>query len=325
MLPVLLTLLASAPEVAILSTPADAETTELRFQRPGAAEPSPAVASFMHVKGSAVWGALLPGTRAVLAVAQTKNYRDSSWAAGLVRLEAGKPAVTIAERIAISTRPFITRDGRVFVQRGREGEGRVDHLSIDEIDPRSGAARTVHAFDGYTTAIVGAFEGELVVYRVTPNGADLVAVHRDALGVRVLCKLAPMARDFAIDGRSLYFTTADAEGWLVARVDLRTGAFTPMKRSAEVTALPTVIDGRLAVSPGAGEGLRFVDDGTLALLPHGPTGFERVLHQAGGLACVRHEIPSSFPAAYAVELKTGKTFELAAPRNVHLELAGVVE
>lgn len=324
MLTPLLTLLAAAPEVALLSTPGDGDTTELRFQRPGAAELSPAVASFTHVKRSTVLGALLPGTRTVVAVAQTKDARDPSWACSLVRLEPAKPAVTLVDRVAVSTRPLVTRDGRVFVQRGREGPNRVDAITIDEIDPRTGAARTVHSFDGYTAFLAGAFEGELIVYRVGPGGADLVAVHRDALGVRTLAKLHPMARDFATDGRGLFFTTSDAGGWLVARVDLRTGALTTAARSTHVAALPVLLDGRLAASPGPAEGLRFAADGTLALLPHGP-GFERVLHVTRGLAFVLHEVPSSFPHAYAVELKTGRALQLAAPKDVRLDLAGVIE
>lgn len=321
-LPVVLTLLASAPEVALLSTPGDGETTELRFQRPGS-ELSAPVARFTHVRRSTVLGALLPGTRTVLAIAQTYDARDPSWAATLVRLEPGKEPVTLVERVAHSTRPLVTRDGRVFVQRGREGEGRVDAITIDEVNPRTGAPRSIHAFSGYTAFLVAGYEGEVIAYRVGPSGADLVAIHRDALGVRVLAKLAPMARDFVSDGRVVFFTTADAEGWLIARVDLRSGAFSVVARAAHVAALPALLDGRLAFSPGPGEGLRF-GDGTLALLPRGP-GFEHVQHVSQGRAFVLHELPSGFPGAYVTELKTGKTLELPAPKNVRLDLAGVVE
>lgn len=321
-LPVLLSMLASAPEVALLSTPGDGDSTELRFQRAGA-ELSPAVARFTHGPRSTVLGALLPGTRTVLAIAQTFDAKDPSWAATLVRLEPGKEPVTLVERVAHSTRPLVTRDGRVFVQRGREGEGRVDAITIDEVNPRSGAARTIHSFSGYTAFLVAAYEGELIAYRVGPAGADLVAIHRDALGVRVLTTLAPMARDFVSDGRAVYFTTADAEGWRVARVDLRSGAFSTVARATHVAALPALLDGRLAFSPGPGEGLRF-EGGALALLPHGP-GFERVQHVSAGRAFVLHELPSGFPTAYVTELKTGRALELPAPKNVRLDLAGVIE
>lgn len=322
MLPVLLSLLAAAPEVVLISTPGDGESSELRFQRPDA-ELTQSVATFSHVKRSTVLGALLPGTRTVLAIAQTFNARDPSWAATLLKLEAGKAPVTLTDRVAHSTRPLVTRDGRVFVQRGREGPGRVDAITVDEVNPRTGATRTIHSFDGFTAFIAGAFEGEVLLYRVGPSGADLVAVHRDALGVRLLAKLEPMARDFTSDGKGLFFTTADAEGWLVARVDLRTGAFTTLARAKHVAALPTVIDGRLALAPGPGEGLRFLD-GKLALIPRG-AGFERVLHVRSGLAFVLHELPSDFPTAYATELTTGRVLELAAPKGVRLDLAGVVE
>ena len=312
-----LSMLAAAPEVALLCSAGDGDVTELRLSRPGAELAAPA-ARFSHVKRSTVLGAVLPGTRTVLAIAQTVDSRDTTWAASLVRLEPGQGPVTLVDRVAISTRPFVTPQGRVFVQRGR-GEA----ITVDEVNPRTGATRTVHAFTGYTAFIAGAFEGELVLYRVGPAGADLVAVHVDALGVRPLTALAPMARDFAAGGGALYFTTADEGGWRVARVDLKSGALTTIARVSEVTALPTLLDGRLALSPGPGEGLRFLD-GTLALLPKGP-GFERVREVRRGWAFALNEVPSDFPTAYAVELKTGRTLRLAAPAGMRLDLAGVLE
>ncbi|MBL8955785.1 MAG: hypothetical protein JNK82_33740 [Myxococcaceae bacterium] len=311
-------LLVAPLEVAIISTPGPGEVSELRFQRPAARLAEP-VASFSHVAGSTVHASLLPGTRTVLAIAQTVSSRDTSWAASLLRLEPGKPAVQLASRVAISTRPLVTRDGRVFVQRSTNGQS----ITIDEVNPKTGALRAIHTFEGHLAFIAGAYEGEVLVYRVGRDGADLVAVHRDALGVRVLTKLTPMARDFVVSGASLIFTTADADGWLVAQVDLKSGAMSTIARSSHVAALPTLVDGRLALCPGPGEGLRSLD-GKLALLPRGP-GFERVVATAQGLAFVLHELASDFPRAYATELKTGKVLELAAPPSTRLDVAGVVE
>jgi hypothetical protein len=322
MLPVLLLLAAAPPEVAVLSTPGAVETTELRFQRPGETL-APAAAHFDHVKGSTVLGSLLPGTHTVLAIAQTVDARDPSWAASLVRLEPGKPAVTLTDRVALSTRPLVTRDGRVLVQRGRAAEG-TSTITIDEIDPRTGAARTIHSFSGHTAFIAGAFEGEVLLYRVGASGADLVAVHRDALSVRTLVpSMVALARDFTTDGRALYFTTADRDGWLVARVDLKTGEQRVMARGGHVALLPTLLPEGLALSAGPGEGLRYLD-GTAALLPLN-RGFERVLAQRAGFAFALHELPSDFPSAYAVELKTGRVLTIAAPAEARLDLAGVAE
>src|SRR5437868_11001909 len=103
MLPVLLLLAAAPPEVALICTPGDGDVSELRFQRPGA-DLQPAVATFKHVKRSTVLGALLPGTRTVLAIAQTVDSHDTTWSASLLKLEPGKPAVTLADRVAVSTR-----------------------------------------------------------------------------------------------------------------------------------------------------------------------------------------------------------------------------
>lgn len=303
-----------ASDVALLCTASDGEVTELRFQAPGGKLEAP-VASFTHVARSTAYGALLPKTRTVLAIAQTVSSRDTTWAASLVRLEPGQPAVQLADRVAISTRPLVTPGGRVFVQRSR---------GIDEVNPRTGALRAVHTSSAPLVFLAGAWQGEVLLYRVGPEGADVAAVHMDALGVRVLTKLPAMARDFVVSAGSLWFTNADAEGWLVARVDLKTGAMSTVARSSHVAALPTVLGGRLALSPGPGEGLRWLD-GTLALLPRGP-GFERVQAvTSDGWAIALHELPSGFPTAYATELKTGRVLELAAPPSMRLDVAGVVE
>src|SRR5690349_10553494 len=153
MLPVLLLLAAAPPEVAVVSTSGAADFSELRFQRPGSDALTAPVARFSHVAGSTVLSALLPRTRIVLAIAQTADVRDTTWSASLVRLAAGAEPLTLADRVAISTRPLVMSDGRVFVQRGRG-----DSITIDEIDPRSGASRTIHSFSGFTAFIAGAFE-----------------------------------------------------------------------------------------------------------------------------------------------------------------------
>lgn len=319
--PLLFTLVTASPEVAVLSTAADSDTTELRFQRVGATELAPAVATFTHVKNAGVEAALLPKTRTVVAVVQTLDTKDPSWASSLLKLEPNRPAVVLADRVGFATRPFVTATGRVFVQRGRAGDDRNDFITLDEVNPRSAATRTVHAFRGYTAFLAGAFDGELVLYRVTPTGADLVAVHPDALGVRTIVpSLAPMARDFALDGRALYFTTADEQGWLISRVDLKTGEQRVMVRGDQVAMLPTVLSHALAWSPGPGRGLVYLD-GKSALAAHGD-GFERVLFDVRGLLLGLHERPSEFPAAFALE--DGRALELKTPPATRLTLAGAV-
>jgi hypothetical protein len=307
-------LTAAPPEVALLSSRGDGDFTELRFQRPGA-ELSAPVAGFSHVRRATVLGTLMPGTRTVLAVAQTLNARDASFASSLVRLEAGREPATLVEHLALSTRPTVTRAGRVFIQRAG---------TVDEVNVVTGATRTIHRFEGPLLFIAGTFESELVLYRVGAAGADLVAVHEDALGVRVLVpRLPALARDFSVDGGSLYFTQGDGAAWRVDRVDLRTGELNTVARGPAVTLLPTVLPQGLALSPGPGQGLRYVNAGP-ALAARG-AGYDRVRFVRDGWALGLDEVPSSFPTAFAVELKTGKALSIAAPPQCRLDLAGVAE
>jgi hypothetical protein len=316
MTPLLLTLALTTtpPEVALLCSRGDGDFTELRFQRPGA-DLQPAVAGFHHVRRATALGALLPGTRTVLAVAQTLDTRDASFASSLVRLEPGREAVILAEHLALSSRPFVTPSGRVFVQRG----------TFDEVDPRTGALRTVHRFDADLVYPVGTWDNQLLLYRVARGAADLVAVHPDALGQRVvLPRLPAMARDFALSGDALYFTQIDGERWAVQRLDLRTLELATVARGPHLALLPTPFpSGLLAFSPGEGQGLRFTS-GASALAPQGK-GFDRVRFFRDGWALGLDEVPADFPTAFATELATGRTLRIAAPAQSRLDIAGAVQ
>ena len=316
----LVLLLTATPEVAVLSTAPDSEVSELRFQPLGETTVAPVAARVFHLPRESVLGALVPGTRQVLAVVATANQKDLSFASSLFLLEAGKPARLLADRIALSTRALVTPEGRVFVQRGRPGEDRIDALTIDEIDLRTGRAREVLAFSGYTAFLAGHLGRELLVYRVGPQGADLIAVHADALGVRVLIpKLVPLARDFALsaDGRSLVFTEGDPSGhWFIERLDLLTLARSLLAEGTTMALLPTPLpDGRIAFSPGLGLGLRDLEGATILRSTGG--GFERVrAFTRKGIAIGLHETPGEFPTPLG---------GFAAPPQQRLDVAGVVE
>jgi hypothetical protein len=235
-------LFAALPEGAVLSS-AGSEA-ELRFQRIGSETLAEAAARFSHVDGSTVVGALLPGRRVVVATATLDANPDPSWASGLVRLEAGKPARVLVDRVNVASRPIVSPDGRVFVARGRAGiepapapssiapapssvdSLRVDALEVDEVDVETGATRRVHTSMGYLTYLVGLWGRELIIYEVGPGAASLLAVHVDSLGVRRLVpSMAPLAHDFVIDERSarLIYTqgTLGREAWTIEAVSLR--------------------------------------------------------------------------------------------------------
>lgn len=331
-LALLSSVVAAAPEVAILSSAQD--VAELRFQPVGAAELAPVAARFTHVDGATVLGAVLPNRRVVLATATMAHDFDPSFASSLVRLEAGKPARVLVDRLVLSTRPLVTAEGRVFVQRGRAGKEpgdgrgalRDDELTIDEVNPDSGAVRTVYRTRGYTTFLCGSLGRELVVYQVDAEGGRLLLVHADTLAARTVRTIVPLAWDFTVDEkrRQLVYTQG-AQGeqrWSVERVDLVTGASKQLAQGASVALLPTLLpDGRVAVSRGEGRGLAAGED---AVVPARGPGFERVRAVLDGVAIGLHEIPSDFPRAFAVRLADKKPLELITAPDARLDIAGVL-
>jgi hypothetical protein len=323
--------LAAAPEVALFDSAGD--STRLRFQPIGSTTLATVAATLVHAEDSTVLGALLPGRKVVLATAVVDRVRDESFAAGLFRLEAGAPNRLLVDRVAVSTRPLVLECGRVFVQRGRPGEvteaGRVDALSIDEVDPDSGKARTVYEARGFTTFLAGAQGRELVVYEVGLEGARLLAVHVDTLSVRTLvAKLPPLAFDFTVDAarRRVVFTLGEpgVERWRVVAVDLSTGVLSALAEGPSVALVPAVLpDGRVAYARGAGQGLTLAGSDARVLAPQGP-GFERLRAVARGVAVGLHEVPSDFPRLFTVTLADGRALATAAPARARLDVAGVV-
>lgn len=324
--------LAAAPEVALLTSREG--MTELRFQRVGDAALAPAVARVSHAPGETVRGAVLPGTRAVLASVVLGGLKDLSFASALYRLEAGQPARALVDRVALAHAPVVTAEGRVFVSRGvagppAPGSYRVDALTVEEVDAATGATRVVHRAQGLAAVAVGALGREVLVYEVLPERARLIAVHADSLAVRVLLpELEPLARDFVVDAprRRLLFTqgTAGRDEWHVVAVELDTGRLSRLAQGPSVALLPTVFpSGEVAYAPAAGRGLVAAQTDSPRLRAQGP-GFERVRAFAAGLAVGLHEVPSEFARPFAVRLADGAALAVAAPPGSLVEIGGVL-
>jgi hypothetical protein len=327
----LLLALAAAPEVALLSTQGD--VTELRFQPLGARELVAPAVRFSHTDDADVHGALLPGSRVVVATAVLQHRRDLSFAGALIRLEAGAPPRVLADEVTYASRPLVTAEGRVFVSRGvagpvlplSPGDYRVDALTIEEIDPATAARRLVYATTGYLAFLAGALGRELLVYEIAPAGARLLAVHVDTLGAReVLSAMPPLARDFVVDAprKRVLFTQGSpgADAWRVEAVDLVTGALTRLVEGPEVALLPTALpDGRVLVSDGPARGLRALDGGRG--LPATGVGFERVELVSGPLVLGTNTGADGTPTVFAWQ--DGRRVPVATPPQQRLELAGV--
>jgi hypothetical protein len=272
----------------------------------------------------------------VVAVAVAEAGRDLSFASHLYLLEPGAPQRDLADRALLGTRPFVSAAGRVFVVRGRAGpEGfeprarlRLDEITVDEINLRTGQTRTVYSFAGYAAFVFGEHQGALALYRVGPEGGEFLTVHPDALGVTPVAKVPALARDFTVDARrgAFVYTQGDAAGqWWVEALELASGRTRVLARGEGMALLPTVFpDGAVGVSAGRGAGL--VRAGAKeALLAAQGEGHARVRGFVGTVAVGLDERPDGSAAPFAVDWKRGLKLTLAAPAGLRLDLAGVLQ
>lgn len=165
---------------------------------------------------------------------------DLSFAGALVGLREGERARTLTLGVVHASTPLLLADGRVAVSRGvageaRAGEARIDDLTIDAVDPISGAIEPLATYRGYLLFLAGAKGDEIYAYRVGVDGADIVAIDvaRDGHPVRVLsANEPPYARDFSVDAidNQLVYVTRRAGDW--AAVTLGLDFTEPGKRGA---------------------------------------------------------------------------------------------
>jgi hypothetical protein len=325
---------AHGPRVALVATFPGAAHSSLYIVRAGeAANPAP-VATFTHLPDAAVRAAALPGGDAVLATADTAETRDRSFNASLFRLRPHAPPETLCDRVVHASRPLVTPAGRVFVSRGtegpaREGEMRIDHLTIDEIDPRTSTSRVVHALEGQLGFLAGWSGQELVVYRIFAGRADLVGVHPDTGAVRpIVDRLPPFARDFSIDaaGSRLVFQNrhvTDTRTWEVDEVDLVTGRTRALHSGPSMTMAPAVLpDGGIVFNP-AGAGLHPLD---ALLRVNGPlgAGVDVIAANSPSYLAALHTVAGALPVPFLIDAKTGTAELLPAPKNARIAIAGFV-
>jgi hypothetical protein len=186
---------------------------------------------FEHLPDGVLRWAPLPSGRLV-AVADRKNDFDRSWASSLL-IEGGN-GVELCDRVFHASRPLVTPDGDVVVERGRAGEVqpgrmRVDELTLDVVDA-GGRARTLYRARGFEAHLAGLAGGEVIVYLVQPDVASLRAIDLATGRERVIVpSLAPFASDFAVAGGAIELTNrddADRHRLVRERIDAASGART---------------------------------------------------------------------------------------------------
>lgn len=324
-----------SPSVVLLATPASGGHTSLYIVRPS--DPGAAlhpVATFTHL-GNAVRGAVIPNSTAVVAVAETLAVRDLSFAASLFRVAPQQPPERLCDRVVHASRPLVTASGRVFVSRGRagvqvDGQYRTDELTVDEIDPATGASRTVLSYSGFLTYLAGAYGSEILVYRVEAAGADLVAVDPDTGGIRLVTKLLPFARDFSVDevaGAVIMQERdeVDSRTYTIDRVDLATGARERLHKSSSMSLTPFAWPGGgIAWTADGKRGLALLSSKrplATAPLGEGVDLVEAVAPDRTWVAAL-HMVRGRDPVPFVVDTRTGAAAAVAAPSGLRVTIAG---
>jgi hypothetical protein len=219
----------------------------LTSRRPRALEPNvrpvndAARFALAHLPGAVVRTARLP-SGALAAVADRAPGRDRSWGSSLLYAEGTRAPVELADRVYYASRPLVTATGLLVVERGRPGPElpgrvRVDELTVDVVDPATGAARTLFATTGFEAHLAALAGDEVIVYLVQPGVASLRAIDwRSGRERVILPSLPPYAHDFAVDGGALVVHNRDdvrRDLLTTERVDLGNGNRTRLETFAE--------------------------------------------------------------------------------------------
>ncbi len=206
-----------------------------------------AVAALASNDASRFAGAYIPGgaiktarlaSGAVVAVAERGVGFDPSWASSLLGAPGNGAAVELVDRVFHASRPLPLPSGEVVVERGVAGpvvpgRVRVDELTLDAVDPRTRAVRTLYVTTGFEAHLAALAGDEIIVYLVQPGVASLRAIDwRTGKERVVLPSLPPYAHDFAVDGGALVVHNRDAqhpERQTIDRIDLANGNMTRLE------------------------------------------------------------------------------------------------
>lgn len=335
---------AKVAEVAVVATPngPDARVSEVRVVRIEAGKTSTRVLGRISHGPSAVLRGDVLADHSVVVAADEEGVPSDDYRTALYRLD-GVTTRTLARGLYRASRPLVSVDGTIYVERGapgrfpdeaqtRAGRLRSDSLAIDAVEPSSGAARTVYRSSGYTLHLAGEHGGALIVYRVAWGAAELLTVDRATGQSRIVAAIPPFARDFSVDGKGqLVFANRDEQDhslWCVERVDLATGLRTRLATLRDEAPIPFLLDdGSVAwTSPSRppalhAAGASLAKTPLFAALGNG-TRFVSRSAESGWIAL--EERPHGVLAATrAVHLASGTAVPLAADGE-HVEVLGFV-
>ncbi len=253
-------------------------------------------------------------------VADQEGAQDRDWGSALYRVDPGGPR-KLVEGVGHARRPLCSVDGSVYVERGaggkepspaeiRAGRMRVDALEIVAVDPSTGATRVVYTHAGHALHLAGELGGELIVYRVSPGGADLLALERASGRSRLVASIFPSARDFTVDpgrGALLYINRdpGDPDLWAVERTDLKTGGIARLREARGDAPAPYALPGgKVAWTADGRSGLSFQSGESIAPLGRGFDAV-RASTPGGEWIAMLHVPATGFDQLAAIDLSRG--------------------
>ncbi len=246
-----------AIELWVVATPHvdGATSSEVRLIRhTGELQLEQTWATIRHAPNVPIRGDVLSDRKSLVVAFEPEGVDPRDDFSAEVHIVDSQGSRRLATGLCRATRPFVTSDGGVFVERGRAGndppallasagELRVDSLSIDALDPESGSLKPVVQWSGYTMHLIGEWSGSLVVYRVSPDGADVALIRISDGSIAMRKAIEPVARDFVIVGDRVAFSNHDpqvSDRWLMQAIDLRTLALTTLGQTTGQSPIPFV-------------------------------------------------------------------------------------
>lgn len=323
----------SPPSLIVLTTPPEGRQTTLWLAAHHSAPTR--LGQFAHAPAGDVRAAMFNATT-VMATAPFERRRDRSFDTGLYRLPLhGEPQLLLRE-LTHASRPLVHR-GELFVVRGKQGPSapqpgtmRVDQLGLDRVNAQSGEAVRLHAYEGYWLHLAGAWRDEVLLYRVGPGQADLVAVHRASGKARVFLRdLPPFARDFSVAkaGGQLVFRGRNPKPgptWQIESVDIATGTRRVLHLSDEPATAPFAWQNGIVYNPQR-RGLSLLTDRPHWASPLGPgVDVIEATSQHSDFVAARHTVAGNFATAFILSAD-GRHWPIATQQGERLAIAGFVE
>ena len=327
-----------APEIAVFATQPGSGSSSLYFVQPGGQLPSPS-ATLSHLPGGSLRARVVdPALRTLVVNARSQILGDGSFDYGTFLLEPGEAPRLLCDEVVHASRPLVDPQGAIYVVRGEAGAPnetslRLDALHVDRVE-LDGSASSIHGVSGHHLHLAGWHAGRLLVYRVLPGAADIVALDPDDGSISLLANVPPFARDFSIDHDAellIYRGRHEQEAttWVVDSLDLSPGnwgAHDRLYQSAHFSLAPSAWpDGGLAINP-ARQGMTLIGSADVVEKPLGP-GVDVVeefsLDQRFGI--LTHFETGRVPAIHVIDRSDGDTLRLPLPIGMRPALAGFVE